>query len=289
MASMPSPQTMMHPPPSPQRNMMQAPRMSQQNMMQQAPLSPQQNFQMSSLPSSSDGGIPSPGRMGGPVRPPIADGMSAGSMNFSGISGPPPIAQMGGASISDAFEGLAGDDTGSISSYRASTPYDQSQQQMYQHISGNNNNNPPSPQQSPKPAAEPAPASRSVNQSSAPKTTQQLASTYNMGEAHEELEKLKVVLQKLQAENISLKARMGSMTDEEKDIQRELGATVGEVSTLSNELTTLRAQVLASKSRLLEASAELKANKDKKGYVEFPLFRAVGALGRLSWGFGLIF
>jgi len=249
--------------PSPQA--MQSPQgLAAPQSMMQAPSSPQQqqqhNMQMSSMPppSSSDGGIPSPGGgFGGAGRPPIANGMSSG--NFSNLPGPPPISQVGGASISDAFEGLGGGDTGSISSYRATTPYEQQptsyEQQTHQSV--------PAPNQSPK-AAAPAPASRTVE---SPKTTKQLASSYNMGEEHEELEKLKVILQKLQAENISLKAKMGSMTEEEKDIQKELSATVAEVSTLSNELTTLRAQVLASKSRLLEASAELKASKEKKVYV----------------------
>lgn len=249
---LPSPQAMRSPQglPSPQ-SMMQAPSSPQQQQ--------QHTMQMSSMPqpsSSGDGGIPSPGGGGG--RPPVASNMS----NLANMPGPPPISQMGGVSISDAFEGLGGGDTGSISSYRATTPYEQQQTSYEQH----NNPNVASPKQSPKAEAAPAPApaSRTIE---SPKTTKQLASSYNMGEAHEELEKLKAVLQKLQAENISLKATMGSMTEEEKDIQKELSATVAEVSKLSNELTTLRAQVLASKSRLLEASAELKATKEKKEYV----------------------
>ena len=274
---MPAPQqNMMQAPLSPpgqRQSMMQQPPLSplaqQQSMMQQqAPISPPQQYNMqasAAMPqppsSSSAGGIPSPDRFAGGVRPPVAGGMSSGSMNFSGMPGPPPITQQtGGTSISDAFEGLVGGgDTGSISSYRATTPYEQ--QQMYQHNNGN--------EQSPKEEApEPAQVSRSMNDAAPPqKTTKQLAASYKMGDTHEELEKLKAILQKLQAENISLKARMGSMTDEEKDVQRELSATVSEVSALSNELTTLRAQVLASKSRLLEASAELKATKEKKVYV----------------------
>ena len=57
------------------------------------------------------------------------------------------------------------------------------------------------------------------------------------------------------------------MTDEEHDIQKELNATVAEVTKLASGLTNVRAQVLASKSRLLEATAELKAAQQKKGYV----------------------
>jgi hypothetical protein len=171
--------------------------------------------------------------------------------------------------ISDAFEGLnpAGD-TGSISSYRASTPVQTTK--SFDH-SAPGSNAIPSPGQQPRatfmnadeqeraPVPSPAPAP--------PQTTKQLASSYNMGEANEELEKLRGVLQKLQAENISLKAKLGTMGEEEKDIQKELSATIAEISKLSSELTTLRAQVLASKSRLLEASAELNAAKEKKKYV----------------------
>lgn len=102
----------------------------------------------------------------------------------------------------------------------------------------------------------------------APKTTQQLASSYSMGDSTQELEKLKDVLQKLQAENIALKAQLGTMTGDEKDVLKQLGATVAEISTLSNELTTVRAQVLASKSRLVEATAELQAAKEKKSVVK---------------------
>ena len=94
-----------------------------------------------------------------------------------------------------------------------------------------------------------------------------IASKYEVGDAHSELDKLKGVLQKLQAENISLKAQLENMTDEEKDIQRELGATVTEIGKLSSELTIQRQHVLAAKNRLLEASAELKSHQEQKGCV----------------------
>jgi chromosome segregation ATPase len=87
--------------------------------------------------------------------------------------------------------------------------------------------------------------------------------SYKMGGSTDELQKLKEALQKLQAENISLKASMGSLSLDEQDTQKELNATVAEVAKLSNELTKTRAQVLASKSRLLQAAAELKAAKEK--------------------------
>lgn len=87
-----------------------------------------------------------------------------------------------------------------------------------------------------------------------------------MGEASEELVKLRAILQKLQAENISLKATMGGLTEDEKEVQKELHSVVQEISKLSHDLTSLRAKVLAAKSRLLEATAELKAGHEKKRY-----------------------
>lgn len=124
---------------------------------------------------------------------------------------------------------------------------------------------PPAPAPAANSAPAPAPAARSFP-AEAPKTSQQIKDSYNLGEASEELTKLRAILQKLQAENISLKATMGSLTEEEKDVQKELHGVVAEISKLSNELTSLRAKVLAAKSRLLEATAELKANNEKKGY-----------------------
>ena len=108
-------------------------------------------------------------------------------------------------------------------------------------------------------ATEPAPVS-------APSPAQ-LSNAYNMGSQTEEAMKLKATLQKLQAENVSLKAQLGSLSEEDLQVQKEVNATVAEISNLSQELTTLRAQVLAAKSRLLEATAELKANHEKKQYV----------------------
>jgi chromosome segregation ATPase len=85
-----------------------------------------------------------------------------------------------------------------------------------------------------------------------------------MGDESEELGKLKNVLQKLQAENISLKAQLGTMTQEEKDVQKELSATVAEIGNLSNQLQGLRSEVLGAKTNLLEASAQLKAAQQQK-------------------------
>ena len=90
--------------------------------------------------------------------------------------------------------------------------------------------------------------------------------TYEVSDSHqEELDKLKNALQKLQAENISLKAQLGNMTEEEKQVQQELGQTVTEITALSTNLGAQRQQVLDAKNRLLEAKAELKAQRETKG------------------------
>jgi hypothetical protein len=80
----------------------------------------------------------------------------------------------------------------------------------------------------------------------------------------QELEKVRSVLQKLQAENISLKAQLGQCSDEEKQVRDEIGKTVNEIGTLSQELTSLRSQVVDAKASLIEASAELKSQLEKR-------------------------
>jgi hypothetical protein len=195
----------------------------------------------------------------------------AATSAFSSLPSPPPLAQTGGMSISDAFEGLDGGATLGMSGgvppatsfggygggFGGDASVSSAQDELRHHH-----------HEAATVAPEPAPALRSAAPAFAepPKTAQQIKESYNLGESTEELSKLKAVLQKLQAENISLKATMGSLTEEEKDVQRELHGVVAEISKLSNELTSLRAKVLASKSRLLEATAELKANNEKKGY-----------------------
>ena len=90
------------------------------------------------------------------------------------------------------------------------------------------------------------------------------SASYDLADSHAELDKLKGVLQKLQAENVSLKAQLGTMTEDEKDVQRELGSTVAEIGKLSSELSLQRQRVLEAKNRLWEASAELKAHQEQK-------------------------
>ena len=211
-------------------------------------------------------GIPSPApQLRGPS--PAMNGHQQGNMGIpSNVSSfdqqsaglPPPVVSTGGVSISDAFEGLSTNSQDVPSSLPAYVPEPSpvASQPAVQSV-------PPAVEQPPverKPA--PAPVADVVE---LPKSTQTLASSYDMGDASDELVKLRGVLQRLQAENISLKAQLGSMSEEEKNVQKELSATVAEIGKLSNELTALRAEVIAAKSKLMEASAELKAAREKKG------------------------
>ena len=230
--------------------------------------------------------MPSPpmGAMHHSVPPPqmMASNAMPPSIPTSAMDGPPPLSQPGGVSISDAFEGLdgigggmgdmtknpvatgfnygAGGDTGSISSYHASTPevsarhhltFEQKTEVVVETIPE------PAPEQYSNQHLESTTNHQSGN------TNKDYVTSYKMGDSNAELQKLKEALQKLQAENISLKASMGSLSLEEQDTQKELNATISEVTKLSNDLTKTRAQVLASKSRLLQAAAELKAAKEK--------------------------
>ncbi|CAB9509662.1 Epidermal growth factor receptor substrate 15 [Seminavis robusta] len=253
----------------PQAQLPPAQQQQQPHGQQYPPAAPAYNSQQPSIPDPSDGGM-------------------QGGMNPSGMAGPPPIAKPGGLDISDAFEGLSttsdisslpppatgfgslggggggfGSGAGNEPSYggTSATAFSSMEQ--------------PSPQLGPTPSPamasppqmhEPPPMTMSAPAPEpAPKTSEVLAQSYNMSDNTGELDKLKTVLQKLQAENIALKAQLGTMTEEEKDVQRHINATVAEIGVLSNKLTTLRAQVLASKTRLLESTAELKAAQEKKG------------------------
>ena len=168
----------------------------------------------------------------------------------------PPLRPAGGVGISDAFEGLDGTGGGGLSGPPPITASSLPDPGSFKSFSFDH-----TPAVSTIPEPEPAPTPPPMEK---PKTSKELASSYQMGDSNAELEKLKIMLQKLQAENISLKASLGSMTEEEKEVQKEISATIAEIGKLSNELTTLRAQVLAAKSALLEAAAELKGHHDKK-------------------------
>jgi len=175
------------------------------------------------------------------------------------IHAAPPLRPAGGMGISDAFEGLSGAG-GGLSGPPPITASSLPDPSTFV-ASASSFDQTPAVTTVPEPQAAPAPSPAPMEK---PKTSKELASSYEMGDNTAELEKLKTMLQKLQAENISLKASLGSMTEEEKEIQKEIGATVSEIGKLSNQLTTLRAQVLAAKSALLEATAELKGHHEKK-------------------------
>jgi Cytoskeletal-regulatory complex EF hand len=253
----------------------------QQNQQQQQPLT---NDSAHHPPSTIEAPREVPQQHGVGLPPPPAPAAAPHQQQIkSSLPGPPPLPPQGGGglSVSDAFEGLGPPgDTGSIASFSRTnqTAYESSQQQpsySYQQHSIPHTVVETVEEDAPmSPIMEPA-KKRVVDLSGPPMVstmTRDLAKSYDLGESTIELEKLRSALQKLQAENISLKARLGSMTEEEKDLQKELGATISEIIKLSGELTTVRAQVLASKSRLLEASSELKTAKEKKGYEVPDLF-----------------
>jgi hypothetical protein len=173
----------------------------------------------------------------------------------------PPVVGTSGMSISDAFEGLSttSGDIHQPSSLPAYVPEQQKTRAFSATpvVPEEYATEAPPMAQAPAPVPAPVPAPQ-------PQSTHSMAASYDMGDSNQELVKLQTVLQKLQAENISLKAQMGTMTEEEKGVQKEVGATVAEISNVSNELATLRGAVLAAKSRLLEASAQLRAAREKK-------------------------
>ena len=205
--------------------------------------------------------------------------LAAGSMAAGSIgSGPPPLAASGGLSISDAFEGLSTAEP-YVSTLPSTGPPPLPPLQTPDPLSIPEPTMAPEPapsafvetvQEVPEPAPQtmfgaPAPSQpHVVAPVEPPRTTTQLAKNYDMGDDHTELTKLKETLQKLQAENISLKAQLGSMSQEEKDLAKETAATVEEISRLSQELTSARAQVLEAKTKLIESTAELSAAKEKK-------------------------
>lgn len=80
----------------------------------------------------------------------------------------------------------------------------------------------------------------------------------------EELEKMKSILQKLQAENISLKAQMGQYTAEELQVRSDITKTIEEIGKITQEVASLRVQVSDAKAALIEATAELKFAEEKK-------------------------
>ena len=195
-----------------------------------------------------------------------------------GAGGPPPIigsSSSGTMNISDAFEGMSA--IGSVTDYSHAAPEPEAPPAPAPALPSYVPDvaAAPTPAMVPEPPTpQPQPTYEQPPQSPKPAVTESIpapvapapVATYEVSDSHsEELAKLKSVLQKLQAENISLKAQLGNMTDEEKQVQQELGQTVSEITALSSDLGIKRQQVLDAKNRLLEAKAELKAQQDTKG------------------------
>ena len=195
---------------------------------------------------------------------------------MSNLTSPPPLSAPGGASISDAFEGLDSNAGGSVDNYLAAAPplanapttvsLDQ------KNAVGNTIPEPASPQLASAAlgtiGGTSPPVPRHIVRQDHSSQQQQFSSNMSLAGSvvsRQEVDDLKATLQKLQAENIALKAQMGNLHEEEVSVQRELADTAGEIGHLTKELTTARAQVLASKSRLLEMTAELKSAEEKKG------------------------
>jgi len=79
-----------------------------------------------------------------------------------------------------------------------------------------------------------------------------------------ELEKVRRILQKMQAENVSLKAQLDQYSSEEKGVKEDIATTIEEINALSEELSVLRNEVERAKTSLLESTSELKVNVEKK-------------------------
>jgi Cytoskeletal-regulatory complex EF hand len=244
---------------------------TQQNMVNQSPMitPPPQTTSMgqpSMATSVNDNGQ----QYGSSWSVPHANGGAvdngpSGVGNLSGLPGPPPLqSQSASFSISDAFEGLVagGGDAETVSTYRANTPPVPVTASFDTNTSGFHAPQPTVNHMPPSLSPELAPiATPSVVQSSPMRVR---GNSHRDAEPHRDTEELRLALQKLQAENISLKARLATINGEEEDVRSELVETVSQITKLSGELTTLRAQLLAAKSRLLEVTGELTAAKEKK-------------------------
>jgi len=180
---------------------------------------------------------------------------SGGGMNMGRMGvGPPPV---GGMGISDAFSGI------------------QQQQQQSQQLQSSMNEGQHQGQQQyiqQQTMTNGAPAPDGIGNSLAPPSLDSegagagstALAVADSAANRQGLEKVQGVLQKLQAENISLKAQLGVYSEEEKQVRDEIARTVAEIGTLSQELTSLRGSVADAKSSLIEASSELKAQAEKR-------------------------
>jgi hypothetical protein len=252
-----------------------------------APMSPSP-----SMGSPNRGGMPPPGAPLSPMahsqmqqppqhqQPRMQQPPHVETVEETPMVGPPPIVPGGGLSISDAFEGLSltSDQPPTQPQYGALAPgppqaESQSLPGYIPDITQPRGDDSAPASRSPVPssysqptASIPVPQMAMSSPAQASAMSLPDASSYDLGDAHTELDKLKSVLQKLQAENISLKAQLGNMSEDEKEVQKELSVVVAEIGRLSSELTVQRQHVLEAKNRLLEASAELKAQQEHKRY-----------------------
>ena len=88
--------------------------------------------------------------------------------------------------------------------------------------------------------------------------------TASLGTNDEELTKMEAVLQKLRAENISLRAQMGQYTEEELEVRKQISVTISQIGVMSQEVAGLRVKVSDAKAALIEATIELKAKTEEK-------------------------
>jgi len=241
----------------------------------------------SNAPGVPAHGVPAPGAPGQqqpnqtPMLPPRAEASMAppAPSSVAGAGGPPPLggagSGMGGMSISDAFEGMNTMDN-NISQPAPETSAAPTLPPYVPEVPAPTT--PPAAPEQPTPQPQPtyvqqplSPQRETIRPTpAAAPVVSTVASTpvetYQVSDSHiEELHKLKGVLQKLQAENVSLKAQLGNMTDEEKQVQQELGQTITEITSLTTDLGNQRQIVLDAKNRLIEAKAELKAQMESKG------------------------
>lgn len=201
---------------------------------------------------------------------------------------PPPAAPqpaMGGMSISDAFEGL--DEPAPPTPAEPEPPAQPEptpsvvsalpEPQVAPPASASYQNPPvaaPTPvlqQQEPSPV--PVPASVTVQpavgismsmptENGAPPVPAAAPTTQAAPASSQELIEAQELLQKLKAENISLKAQLSAVSEEEMAAQRELALTVSEIAKLSTQLSSMRSDITQQKARLSELTAAVKTSKE---------------------------
>lgn len=224
------------------------------------------------------------------IQPSLSYGSgSGGTPSMMPAAGPTTTAMpLGGATatgfgnVSEAFEGL-----GMKTQQAPQGTTTGSQEQNYHHHQGI-----PSPPRHPQQQQQPqqqylAAVDSSIEPYSATSNTN-IRSSAIVSSSKEELGKVKAVLQKLQAENVSLKAQLGQYSEEEKSIRDEIAKTVSEIDTLSHDLTLLRSQVVEAKGNLIEASAELKAQVEKRELIRSMLHETIELKNTLEQGLNTI-